>query len=421
MFFLFLLAVDFQTQVKPALEKSCFPCHSAARAAGGLKLHTKAAAAASLKDGSLLSSINEPPDSAEAMPPGGPQLDQATRDAIRQWIAAGAPWPAGVVLGAIPAAAPKDDLALVRQMHQRIAANSKAHSQEKTMQPYADVIPGTGVNMEMVPIKAGTFTMGTPETEKGRRKDEGPQRKMAVEAFWMGKFEVTWNQYRLFMFEQLSSVRDPLVDGVSRPTKPYVEMSFGMGVDGFPAISMTQHAANKFAQWLSAKTSHFYRLPTEAEWEYACRAGTTTAYSFGDDATALTSFGWFTKNAPQRYEPVGKKKPNAWGLHDMHGNVSEWTLDQYAPYAATPAPWVKATEPYPHAVRGGAWTDPAEACRCGSRLASDLSWKMQDPQLPQSIWYLTDAQFLGLRLVRPLQVPPPEELFKIWNNGVEHE
>lgn len=415
MLLLLFLAVDFNTQVKPALEKSCFPCHSEEKAAGGLKLHTKAAAAKSLQ-GSLLARINLPATAAGAMPPGGPQLDAATRENIRQWIAEGAPWPATSVLGAKQTIV-KDDLALVRQLHKRIVANSK----EKTMQPYADVIPGTGVNMDMVPIKAGAFTMGTPETEPGRRKDEGPPRKLNVAAFWMGKFEVTWNQYRLFMFEQLSSVRDPLVDGVSRPTKPYVEMSFGMGVDGYPAISMTQHAANKFAQWLSAKTGHFYRLPTEAEWEYACRAGASTAYSFGSDAAALSDFGWFTKNTQQRYEQVGKKKPNAWGLHDMHGNVSEWTLDQYAPYTTPATPWVKATQPYPHAVRGGAWTDPAEACRCGARQGSDLSWKMQDPQLPQSIWYLTDAQFLGLRLVRPLKVPTPEEMFHYWNSGVEKD
>ena len=416
MLFLLSLAVDFNTQVKPALEKACFPCHAGEKGAGGLKLHTKAAAAKSLQ-GSLLGSINKPSTAAGAMPPGGPQLDAATREVIRQWIAEGAPWPEGVVLGVKPPAAEKDDLALVRKLQQRIVANSK----ETTMQPYSDVIPGTGVNMEMVPVPAGSFTMGTPESEKGRRKDEGTQRKMAVDAFWMGKFEVTWNQYRLFMFEQLSTVRDALVDGVSRPTKPYVEMSFGMGVDGYPAISMTQHAANKFAQWLSAKTGHFYRLPTEAEWEYACRAGTSTAYSFGDDAAALSDYGWFTKNTPQRYELVGKKKPNAWGLHDMHGNVSEWTLDQYAPYAANRAPWVKATQPYPHAVRGGAWTDPAEACRCGARQGSDLSWKMQDPQLPQSIWYLTDAQFLGLRLVRPRKVPTAQEMFQYWNSGVEKD
>jgi formylglycine-generating enzyme required for sulfatase activity len=186
---------------------------------------------------------------------------------------------------------------------------------------------------------------------------------------------------------------------------------------------MTQHAANKFAQWLSARTGHFYRLPTEAEWEYACRAGTTTAYSFGDDPSQLGEYAWYLDNSSDKYQQVGKKKPNPWGLYDMHGNVMEWTLDQLAPYDSKLAdnPWVKATKPYPHAVRGGSWMDDASQLRCGARVGSDPTWKIQDPQLPKSIWYHTDAQGLGLRIVRPLKVPPPQEMFQYWNSGVEQE
>src|SRR6188472_2803384 len=159
----------------------------------------------------------------------------------------------------------------------------------------------------------------------------------------------------MFMFADQANERatpDSLIDALSRPTAPYVEMSFGRGLKGFPAISMTQHAANKFAEWLSAKTGEYYRLPTEAEWEYACRAGTTTGIGQGP----LDEYAWFAANSAVppfsagTYHKIGTKKPNAWGLYDMLGNVMEWTLDQYAPYTAAPQenPWVKSTASYPH-------------------------------------------------------------------------
>jgi formylglycine-generating enzyme required for sulfatase activity len=191
---------------------------------------------------------------------------------------------------------------------------------------------------------------------------------------------------------------------------------------------MTQHAANSYCKWLSAKTGHFYRLPTEAEWEYACRAGTTTAYSFGDDPARLDDYAWYAKNSDFKYQKVGTKKPNPWGLHDMHGNVAEWCLDQYTPEgyqqfveAVTRDPWVRATTPYPHVVRGGSWEDKADKLRSAARRGSDPDWKIQDPQLPKSIWYHTDAQFLGFRIVRPLKVPSAEECSKYWTSGVEKE
>jgi formylglycine-generating enzyme required for sulfatase activity len=220
---------------------------------------------------------------------------------------------------------------------------------------------------------------------------------------------------------------DKISDAVSRPTKPYVEMSFGMGKDGYPAISMTHHSAIKYCQWLSAKTGHFYRLPTEAEWEYACRAGTTTAYSWGNDASLIRDHAWFEKNSDFKYQKVGRKKPNPWGLHDMHGNVAEWCFDQYVPSyeqfagAMQVNPCVKSTTPYPHVVRGGSWDDTADKLRSAARLASDKNWKIQDPQLPKSIWYHTDAQFLGFRVVRPLELPPLEQVFGYWNTGVEKD
>ena len=305
------------------------------------------------------------------------------------------------------------------------------------MKPYTNTIPGTRVKYVMVPVPGGEFLMGSPENEPGRRPDEGPQHKVYVDPFWIGKYEVTWNEYELFMYpEDEKKIRqtvggsnpylDKIADGVARPSKPYAEMSFGMGKNGYPAISMTQHAANKYCQWLSAKTGHFYRLPTEAEWEYACRAGTTTAYSFGNDPKKLGEYAWYEENSDFKYHKVGTKKPNPWGIHDMHGNVWEWCLDQYLPDYTHVLnqyrnPWVKPTKPYPIVVRGGSYDDPAEDCRSAARRGSDPSWKMRDPQLPKSIWWFTDAPWVGIRIVRPLKVPPEDQIKQYWYNGVEYD
>lgn len=310
------------------------------------------------------------------------------------------------------------ELSEVQHIRDRILANKSNPSGTKA---YKVTVPNTTVSYEMVAIPAGEYSMGSQA-----KKDEQPPHKVSVSAFWMQAHEVTWDEYRLFMFaNQAGEIahKDALVDGVSRPTRPYVEMSFGMGINGFPAISMTQHAANKYAEWISAKTGEFYRLPTEAEWEYACRAGATTPYYFGSDASQLGDYAWYSGNSKGKYQKIETKKPNAWGLFDMLGNVMEWTLDQYAPYKGTAEkdPWVKPTQPYPIVARGGSWNDPAGAVTCAARVASDPSWKQQDPQLPKSVWYETDAQWLGFRLIRPEKVPSAEDMYHYWNNGVEHD
>jgi formylglycine-generating enzyme required for sulfatase activity len=316
-----------------------------------------------------------------------------------------------------PTHAANGRVAEVEEIRTRILANQKNPTGTAK---YSVTIPNTTVSYDMVAIPAGAFEMGSVQ------KDEAPPHKVTVDGFWMQAHEVTWDEYRLFMFaNQAGEVahKDSIVDAVSRPTRPYVEMSFGMGINGFPAISMTQHAANKYAEWLSAKTGEYYRLPTEAEWEYACRAGATTPYSFGSDPAQLSAYAWFSGNSGGKYQKVATKKPNAWGLFDMMGNVMEWTLDAYAPYKPGPVtdPYVRPKDPYPISVRGGSWNDPAPALTCSARVASDASWKQQDPQLPKSIWYETDAQWLGFRLVRPAKVPSAEEMQKAWNNGVEHD
>jgi formylglycine-generating enzyme required for sulfatase activity len=283
------------------------------------------------------------------------------------------------------------------------------------------------VKFDMVAIKGGTFMMGSPPSEKGRKEDEGPQAQVAVEPFWMGKCEVTWDEYEGWAYE-LDKMRrkvkqivptewDKLADLIAYPTKPYSDMTFGMGKDRRPAVCMTQYAAQMYCKWLCAKTGRYYRLPTEAEWEYACRAGTTTAYSFGDSPSKLKDYAVYAENSDDKYAKVATKKPNPWGLYDMHGNVAEWVLDQYVPDAYKKAngnprknPWIKPTTEYPCVVRGGCWDDDEPAAlRSAARRASNKEWKQQDPQIPQSIWYMTDAQFVGFRVVRPLRMPTEEE------------
>jgi formylglycine-generating enzyme required for sulfatase activity len=341
------------------------------------------------------------------MPPGGPRLPDDKLSVLQRWIEQGAGWPEDVALNP-PVTGAADEHEIVRRIHERI----QSHPLTGQMRAYKVTIPNTLVSYGMAPIPGGDFTMGS-----ARNKDEQPAHSVHVDAFWMQVHEVTWDEYRLFMFaNQAGEIahKDELMDGVSRPTRPYVEMSFGMGINGFPAISMTQHAANKYAEWLSAKTGEFYRLPTEAEWEYACRAG-------DGDPTPLGDYAWYAANSNDKYHTVATKKPNGWGLYDMLGNVMEWTLDQYEPYkpGSVVNPWVKATALYPHAVRGGSWNDPADMLGCTARVASDPSWKQQDPQLPKSIWYETDAQWLGFRLVRPLKIASVDEMYSHWNSGVE--
>jgi formylglycine-generating enzyme required for sulfatase activity len=360
---------------------------------------------------------------------GGPLSDKS-KEILNHWLAQGAVWPAGVLIGG------GKKFAVFNDIHKFILGNSKEQT-EAEMKPYTNTIPGSKVDYAMVPIPGGEFVMGSPDGEPHRNADESPRHKVKIEPFWMEKCEVTWNEYELFMYpdenkpapptDGTSNYTSALADATSRPSKPYVEMSFGMGKDGYPAISMTQHACNIYCQWLSAKTGHFYRLPTEAEWEYACRAGTTTAYFFGDDPKNLPDYAWLADNSDSKYQKVGKKKPNPWGLYDIIGNVDEWTLDQYdAGYyknftETVTEPWNKSTQPYPQVVRGGSWQDDADKLRSACRRGSSADWKMQDPQLPKSIWYHTDAQFVGFRVIRPLKTPSAFEMRNYWHSGVEKD
>ena len=335
----------------------------------------------------------------------------------------------------------KDDLdeeqmRLATIIHKRIVdyKQIKNKTNDNKEQPFASYKESlkTGVQFNMLPVKGGSFTW--------QGDKEGDKLEVNLSSFWMGEKEVTWEEYEPFMLSEIPRQKDGQVlefmreqiendiDFLARPTPPYHPMTFGMKRDGHPAISMTQHAANKYCQWLSYQTGHFYRLPTEAEWEYVSKAGTTTKYSWGDDPAEGNKYAWFGGDAASHYQKPGAKKPNPWGFYDMHGNVMEWTLDQYVPNRkeyfgkdTVTNPWVKASKPYPHVVKGGHWKQTLADIAGNGRQQSDPKWKQSDPQNPRSIWYHTDTPWLGLRVVRPAKIPTAVEMYHYWNSGVAED
>lgn len=312
------------------------------------------------------------------------------------------------------------------------------------MVPYKVTMPGTEVTFEMIPVAGGVSKLGSPEGEAGRSMDEGPQYEVELQPYWVGKCEVTWAEYKLFMgmynifkkFQTLGMRKitdDKIGQAVTAPTPLYEpSFTFEYGEDPRqPAITMTQFAAKQYTKWLSGITGDQYRLPSEAEWEHAARAGSSTAYSFGDNVSELEQYAWFSGNADAGAKPVGTKKPNAWGLHDMHGNVAEWTVDQYtedgyAVLAGKKQDRVSAikwpTVAYPRVVRGGSWEFDAEKVRSSSRLGSnDEEWKDEDPNIPLSPWWFTTdpARGVGFRLVRSARPLSADEMKKFWE--FDHE
>jgi sulfatase modifying factor 1 len=273
------------------------------------------------------------------------------------------------------------------------------------MVPYKMTIPGTDVEFEMVPIPGGKFTMGSPDSEEDRGDDEGPQIEVEMAPFWMSKYELTWSEYKLYMdlvdtfigfigYRLRPVTDDNKFDAVSAPSNLYdPSMTFDKGEDPRqPAVTMTAYAAKQYTKWLSKLTGVIHRLPSEAEWEYACRAGTSTAYHFGDDPADLGDHAWYADNSDETTHPVGEKNPNAWDLYDMYGNVAELVLDEYREdaYGELEGKTVAAADAiawpadYDFRVyRGGSFDEFEDGCRSAVRKATEGDeWKTEDPNEP---------------------------------------
>jgi len=286
------------------------------------------------------------------------------------------------------------------------------HLSAQPLAPKVDtiLIPGTKQSFQMALLPGGTFNMGSPETEAGRAVNEGLH-KVEVNSFWIGVHEVTFDEFFCFQFKEFDSdaAASPefKADAVARPSPPYYDFTYGRGkADGFPATTMTQQSALRYCQWLSDKTGDFYRLPTEAEWEYACRAGTNTPFSWGDDASKAPEYAWFFDNSSGSYQKTGSKKPNPWGLYDMHGNVMERCLDFYVEDyfqrldTASVNPLILPTKKHSRTLKGGSFEDDATALRSAARRKSDPKWQARDPQIPKSKWWNPESPFAGFRIVR---------------------
>lgn len=339
------------------------------------------------------------------------------------------------------------------------------------MVPYTVTMPGRErVKFEMIPVPGGSFRMGSPATEKGRKADEGPQISVTVKPFWMAKTEVSWAEYHTFMdtydlfkaretqstdmlrtlksskFRKLEGgklegflrdltkaqralvYKDDLADAVTSPTPLYEpDTTYQLGQDPeHPAVTMSQYGARQYTKWMSLSKGVFYRLPTESEWEYAARGGSTTRYFFGDDPEKMGDYAWYTDNSDDVYHHVGKKKPNPFGLHDIYGNVGELVIDQYEADAYKRLSGKKdllatqtimpATRIFPQVIRGGSWDSDTDDLRSAARFKTDEEWRESDPNIPKSPWWLTEdpSMAVGFRMIRPLEVPDRKAQEKFW-------
>ncbi|HBX47177.1 SUMF1/EgtB/PvdO family nonheme iron enzyme [Limibacterium fermenti] len=309
----------------------------------------------------------------------------------------------------------------------------KEPAQVTSFTDFVEQIPGTAISFKMVAVPGGNFTMGSPEKEPFHKPDEAPQHPVTVNSFFMAEIETTWEQYWAFYGSTMSEGRTPPettyernmqaldVDAISGPTPPFGFPDQGWGGDKRPAITMTHYAAEIFCLWLSKKSGKKYRLPTEAEWEYAARGGTASPYFFGGNpkdfsdqgfwrkifpakTDSISSYVIYTKNSRGRTQEPDVVKSNPFGLKNMLGNVMEYCADKYDPEVygkrADGAQDPVNTQGEEWVIRGGNYLSDAADVRSAARDHTlHDSWLKTDPQQPKSIWWYSDIRGIGFRVV----------------------
>lgn len=299
---------------------------------------------------------------------------------------------------------------------------------------YTEKIPGSSVSFNMIAIPGGKFQMGSPENEPFRNPDEGPVKQVEVSPFFMAEIEVSWDEYLAFYVQTAaegrstdtegirSAANSSKTDAISGATPPYGQPDQGWGLGKRPAISFSYHAAETYCKWLSQVTGKTYRLPTEAEWEYACRAGSQNPYFFpgnpkkfekkgflskisGNDTAVINSYVIYKDNSTAKTQPPDRVKPNAFGLKNMAGNVAEFCSDWYQPdtyqkYSDGVKDPKGPEEGTEHVIRGGSYLSSAGYVRSAARdYTRTEEWLKTDPQMPKSIWWYSDCFNAGFRVV----------------------
>ena len=298
---------------------------------------------------------------------------------------------------------------------------------------FTEQIPGSTVSFSMIAIPGGTFKLGSPDNEPFRNDDEGPQREVRLDSFYMARVETTWDEYLAFYAQTSAEGRSTdteglrvsakTTDAITGATPPYGQPDQGWGKGQRPAISISFHAAETYCRWLSSITGKHYRLPTEAEWEFACRGGTTTPYFFGgdprqyersgirarishNDTSLINTYVVYNENSRGKTQEPPFVTPNPFGLKNMSGNVAEFCSDWYQSDAYSRYPAGLMINPrgpetgVERVVRGGSFRDAAGKVRSAAReFTRTEAWLRTDPQMPKSIWWYSDCFHVGFRVV----------------------